>query len=95
MAKRSSNRGASKSGLNDTLDIQLDTNYNESEQIRVTSKFPAKLMYEGQVTGQLYVWERAGAVVNVDVRDVPDLLSKQIGGGCCGNRQQENSLFEI
>lgn len=96
MAKRGSNKITGESGVNGGLVIQPETNYNNIEQIRVTNKFPARLMYKGQVTGQLYIWEQAGAIVDVDARDLPELLSKKIGEtSCCGSSQRGNSLFEI
>lgn len=39
----------------------------------------------GSVTGIRYIWNGAGSVVDVDERDLPELLSKQGGKSCCGS----------
>lgn len=44
-----------------------------------------KLTIIGPVTEDVYVWNGAGSVVDVDNRDVPRLLQKGLGNKtCCG-----------
>lgn len=38
---------------------------------------------QGAVTKEIYVFNGAGSVVDVDERDVPALLGKKLGRGCC------------
>jgi hypothetical protein len=81
---------------NATLDIDSSVVYTELEQMRIRSKFPAHLTYIGLVTGKRYEWEKAGEIVLVNSEDVPELLSKVIGGaGCCGAVSNGNVVFEI
>jgi hypothetical protein len=81
---------------NDTLDIEPEPVYNEPEQIRVRSRFPAHLKYIGQATGKLYEWAKPGDIVSVEAVDAPDLIQKILGSGaCCGASQQGNQLFEL
>lgn len=39
----------------------------------------------GSATGVRYTWNGAGSVVDVDERDLPELLSKRGGKSCCGS----------
>lgn len=62
---------------------------------RIQSLMDAHLIYDGQVSGRHYEWTRAGAIVEVDILDVPELIAKRLGGKtCCGN-EGGNSIFEI
>ena len=63
--------------------------------VRIVNKIGARVKYPGAVTGKLYIWERAGAVVNVDERDVPDLLTKTLGKKRCCGSANSNFVFEI
>ncbi len=42
------------------------------------------LNINGAVTGTKYTWHGAGSIVDVDMRDVPTMLSKVRGNSCCG-----------
>jgi hypothetical protein len=65
------------------------------ELISIRSLYPARLKYEGRISGKLYEWAEAGSVVEVCSEDVPDLLLKKIGsGGCCGSSNEPNRPFE-
>lgn len=67
---------------------------NSSTKIR--SLIDAHLIYNGQESGQRYEWNRAGAIVEVDEKDVPELLAKRLGGRtCCGSDREGNKIFEI
>ena len=66
------------------------------KSVTVISLFPARLEYIGAISGQAYTWAKAGDTVSVDLRDVPDLLSKRIGErACCGASGNGNKLFEV
>jgi hypothetical protein len=68
--------------------------YNST--VKVQSLFPAHITYEGAISGQLYVWAKAGDIVSVQEQDVADLLSKRIGAGsCCNGSREGNVIFQI
>lgn len=72
-------------------EIQSETIIN---LINVQSLIDAHVTYSGRISGRQYVWERAGAIVEVDERDVPELLSKRRGKKpCCG--QERTKLFQL
>lgn len=63
--------------------------------IKIRSLIDAHLIYDGRESGQRYEWTRAGAIIEVDEQDVPELLAKRLGGQtCCGNRDG-NKIFEL
>lgn len=54
----------------------------QSETIKIVSLRNMKINYTGKVSGKLYVFNGAGAVVDVDVEDAEIMVNKQ-GGQCC------------
>jgi len=54
----------------------------QSETVAIVSMRNMKINYTGPVTGKLYVFDGAGAVVDVDVEDAEIMLAKR-GGKCC------------
>lgn len=63
--------------------------------IKIQSLIESHIIYSGQVTGQRYEWSKAGAIVEVNELDVPELLAKRLGGStCCGNKGG-NVIFEL
>lgn len=68
-------------------------NYSE---VWVTSQVDAKVTIFGSVTGQKYVFARAGARVKVAVEDLDNILKKRLGGrACCGGAQDGNVMFVL
>jgi hypothetical protein len=62
----------------------------------VQSLIDAKIIATGYVTGNSYVFNGAGSVVDVDERDVENLLSKRQGGRqCCGGTDYGNAMFTL
>lgn len=63
---------------------------------KVQSLFPAEVHYTGQISGQQYVFV-AGQILEVDSRDVPDMLAYRIGTtNCCGGGNLDgNKVFQI
>lgn len=62
--------------------------------VNVQSLIDARITYSGRESGEQYVWEKAGAIVSVDERDVPELLAKRRGKKpCCGQEQAE--IFQL
>jgi len=72
---------------------QPSQSYNYKQ---VQSLVEARLIYTGTVTGTRYVWEKAGAILSVDERDVPDLLVQHVGtGSCCGGGTGANNTLQL
>lgn len=61
---------------------------------RIQSLIDAHFFYTGQVSGKQYEWGRAGAIVEVDEHDVPELLSKRLGGKTCCGASDGNIIFQ-
>lgn len=82
-------------GIREVL-VEEDTKQPYNNRVNIQSLFPAHITYEGAISGQLYVWAKAGAIVSVLEQDVAELLSKRIGrGSCCGNSSGEgNAIFK-
>ena len=73
-------------------EISADSKIKTVELIQ--SLIDAHVIYTGRESGKQYIWSGAGAIVEVDVEDVPELLSKTRGKKpCCGN--QETKIFQL
>lgn len=78
-----------------TVADNVTSDYNYYGRSNVRSLLDAHILYDGAITGEHYEWSRAGSVVSVDERDVPELLSKRLGSqGCCGTNDS-NRVFEL
>lgn len=63
---------------------------------RVQLAIDANVKVVGSVTGNRYVFNGAGSVVDVDERDVDNLLEKRQGGRrCCGGTGYGNQMFVL
>lgn len=51
---------------------------------KIRSRVDAKIKVTGKYSGQAYLFDGAGAVQDVDNRDVEWLLEKRQGKACCG-----------
>lgn len=96
MEKRSKSNISRDLVKDDGIANGANISYTVTEQsVKIVNKFPAQISLKGLFSGKLYVWKEAGAVVDVDARDVDDLLTKRIGEtSCCGQTQRGNILFE-
>lgn len=57
-------------------------------------RYPAIVKYKGTVTGKLYEWSGAGAVLEVDSRDADELLMKYFNNSrCCGSVNKPQPKF--
>lgn len=54
----------------------------QPETVRLVLLKDMKLNYTGPVTGKLYVFDKAGAELDVDKEDANEMLAKK-GGSCC------------
>jgi hypothetical protein len=63
-------------------------------KINVQSLIDGSIIYSGRESGKQYRWEKAGAIVEVDEQDVPDLLKRRLGKKtCCGGGT--NLIFQL
>jgi len=76
----------------DVLETTEPTVYNKISLINLIS---AKVKLTGPVTGKEYEWSKAGAVLAVDERDAPGLLSKHLGDKVCCGSDAVNRVFAI
>ena len=64
--------------------------------VKVQSLIDAHLFYTGKVSQRQYEWQNAGDTVFVLEEDVPELLSKRLGGNtCCGSDPSGNKIFQL
>lgn len=68
--------------------------YNSVDTVSIRSLIDARVKLTGAVSGKVYIWERAGAVISVDVVDKDEVLNKKRGRACCGGQSGKN-LFEL
>lgn len=62
----------------------------------VVSLIDARIKVTGKYSGQEYLFEKAGSVINADERDVEWLLSKRQGERqCCGGTEKGNKVFDL
>jgi hypothetical protein len=60
----------------------------------VQSLLDATISYSGRESGKQYTWNGAGAIVEVNEEDIPELLAKRRGKKpCCG--AQESPIFQL
>jgi hypothetical protein len=74
--------------------VEITPEVTINTKVKVQSLVDAHVYYTGQISGELYEWVKAGAIVEVDERDVPELLAKRPGKKpCCGGERK--NIFEL
>lgn len=68
------------------------TNVDTAPTVSITSLMDARVLITGTVTGKLYVFSKAGTVVEVDKLDADEILNKKRGRVCCG---KAGDLFQL
>ena len=64
------------------------------KKVKIQSLIDGSIIYSGHESGKQYEWNRAGAIVDVDERDVPELLKRRLGAKtCCGGGT--NLIFQL
>lgn len=94
MAKRDSHPITDELEEKETVVSRRVATYNYFVK-QVRSRVQARVIYNGNVTGNRYEWPVAGSIVAVDERDVPELLAKKLGGRSCCGPQDANTIFEL
>ena len=74
-------------------EIQPEVTINTEKLVQ--SLVDAHFIYDGQVSGRHYEWPFGGSQVNVDERDIPELLSKRLGGKTCCGSGDGNRIFKL
>lgn len=84
-----------KPNLGWKLDIEEEDNtaYN-SDTVSIRSLIDGKVTLTGTVSGNVYVWGKAGDTQDVDIRDKDEILNKKRGRTCCGGNSGK-PLFEL
>lgn len=95
MAVTSKTELKGKPNLGWKLDIEEEEKhaYN-SDTVSIRSLIDGKVRLTGTVSGNVYVWDRAGSTQDVDIRDKDEILNKKRGRSCCGGNSGK-PLFEI
>jgi len=65
----------------------------ELETVRIMLMKDVILNYTGQVTGNLYIFNRGGSVLDVDKKDAEKMLMRTEQRSCCGS--VSTPYFEI
>lgn len=74
----------------------VKTTKEVNSTVAVQCVLDAKVKATGYVTGNVYVFNGAGSVQDVDTRDVEKLLQKRQGGRqCCGGKGYGNAMFAL
>ena len=95
MEKPSKVRVESKQSVKLDIDEEKNFFYNEPvATVSIRSLIDAQIKLTGAVSGKVYIWAQAGAVVDVDARDKDEILNKKRGRSCCGGQSGKN-LFEL
>jgi len=66
-----------------------------TKTIRIVLLHNKKVKTKGSVTGKMYVFSGAGAILSVDERDVSALLAKGVGGTSCCSGVPTSPYFEL
>ena len=86
MEKRSFSEwvGIVEDELEEVSSIQVKQEPPASVWLR--SQYPGNVIVEGKVSGNRYVFNGSNSTLEVDARDVPEMLEKRFGGNsCCGS----------
>ena len=75
-------------------DILKETYNSKIDTVFIRSLVDAVVKVTGTVTGNVYVFPKAGSKVEVDIRDKDEILNKKRGRACCGGNSGK-SLFEL
>jgi hypothetical protein len=70
--------------LKPTLEVEIEEKYNNSAFVSVVCLIDATVEVTGTVSNTKYVFHGAGTALEVDERDVDELLNKKRGRACCG-----------
>ena len=90
---------SNKTWLKNQPSIELEIDKSEevpynSDTVSIRSLIDGKVRLTGTVTGTIYIWDRAGSIAEIDIRDKDEILNKKRGRSCCGGNSGKN-LFEL
>ena len=81
--------------LEEELVVETTEQADYNNTVKLQNLIGAQIKLPGSVSGKFYVWEKAGAVVEVDERDAPELLAKALGQKRCCGSANSNLVFQI
>lgn len=64
-------------GNSKRVKVEIEPTVQLRETVKVVLLQPVRMKYTGTVTGQKYLWNGAGSVIEVDVKDLEELLKKK------------------
>jgi hypothetical protein len=70
--------------LKPALEVEIEEKYNNPASVSVVCLIDATVEVTGTVSNTKYVFHGAGTALEVDERDVDELLNKKRGRACCG-----------
>lgn len=75
------------------IEVEVEEAYN-SDTVAIRSLVDAQVKVTGTVTGTVYIFPKAGSILDVDSRDKDEIINKKRGRACCGGNSGK-SLFEL
>ena len=76
--------------------VEIEPAVQLREKVKIILLQPVNMKYTGTVTGQRYIWNGAGSVIEVDVEDVEELLKKKTRPCLtCSGSNVETPYFEL
>ena len=93
MARANKTWFENQSSIELEIDKSEEVPYN-SDTVSIRSLIDGKVRLTGTVTGTVYIWDRAGSITEIDIRDKDEILNKKRGRSCCGGNSGKN-LFEL
>ena len=76
--------------------VEIEPTVQLRETVKIILLQPVNMKYTGTVTGQRYIWNGAGSVIEVDVEDVEELLKKKTRPCLtCSGSNVETPYFEL
>jgi hypothetical protein len=81
--------------VNEEKAVETSVPDEYTKTVKLVNKIGARVKMTGAVSGKQYDWKKSGMAVDVDERDVPDLLKKRLGDKPCCGSSNLNYVFEI
>ncbi len=82
--------------VEDEEDSSIQVKQLPPASVWLQSQYPGNAIVIGNVSGNRYVFNGGGSIVEVDARDVPKMLEKVFGGNsCCGSGVKPTHHFVV
>lgn len=94
MAFTNQTKHQSKLTVEENLPIEETGQEPYNYTVSICLLIDARVKVTGTVTGNEYIFPKAGSIVEVDIRDKDEILNKKRGRSCCGGTSGK-ALFEL